>query len=483
MLFFNGIVHNSLLSQRHKPTCEWQFARHLDCLSEFGRDLHSDKGGTVTSRVFRVGLILICLTCMMACGSDDDSHMSPDPTPKEPTSSADVEFPQIIWPLDHPLHDKVYISNYVDLNSNENQTQDYNCGFQHTYDGHTGTDFALLNFRIMDQGIGIVAVADGVVTWTEDFNVDRNYWPPYEGSHNGVVVQYPDNSITAYAHMRQNSVAVNVGETVKAGDFLGFVGSSGSSPIPHLHLANRDKNNAVVDPYSGACRPGDSFWVDQTPYVGNELRVYDADVFLDFTLIGGHQFGEIRTFKDRPLAPAVYGIDQPRLGFWVQVQGDTGHQFTIDIKRPDGTTFIKEDVTLETKRRYGWYSFNWDFSTVSEVAFGSWTATISGGVDEYEMSFEVGSETEFGPRFYPLAGKSIKTDGSITQEELILHESSPEVTFELVNAPPGVSISGNIITFGSGQTERNHHFQVKAVDSKGRYDLMYYHLIDLSKPL
>ncbi len=326
-----------------------------------------------------MGFLMVCTWGIQACGSEDDHSVADTPITDDPSDLVEVEFPQLIWPLDHQLHDKVYISNYVDLDSDENQTRDYACAFQHTYDGHTGTDFALLNFRVMDQGVGVVAVAPSVVTWTEDFNYDRNYWQPFQGSHNGVVVEYPDKSFTAYAHMRTHSIAVKVGETVEAGDFLGFVGSSGTTPIPHLHLANRDKNNQVVEAYTGACRQGDSFWTSQTAYVGNTLRIYDADVFLDFELIGGFQFGEIRTFKDRPLAPAVYGIDQPKLGLWVQVQGNSGQEFSIEVKKPDGAVFVKEDVSLETKRRYGWYGFNWGFDSVTSEDFGVWTINISGG--------------------------------------------------------------------------------------------------------
>lgn len=395
--------------------------------------------------------------------------------------ASDIVFPELIWPIDHALDDKVYISNYVDLDETQG-TSDYQCAPLHTYDGHTGLDIAALNFRLMDQGIGVIAAADGTVTWTEDFNFDRNYWPPYSGSHNGVVITYPDGAYTAYAHMRKHSIAVKVGEEVKAGDFLGYIGSSGTTPIPHLHFANRDKDNNVVDPFSGSCREGNSFWQDQPNYVANTLKIYDADVFTDNSLEGGFQFGEIKTFKDRPLTPAVYGIDQAELGFWLQLQGISSHQYTITIRKPDESIFLEETYSLETKRRYGWYAHHWDFASVSGQDLGTWTYTISGGVEDYSGSFDVGMKTEYGPRFYPLAGKSIKI-GSTSQDVLELHESSPPVTYELINAPAGTTVSGNTVIFGTGQSLRNHLFEVKATDEKGRSDMMYYHLVDLTKPL
>jgi murein DD-endopeptidase MepM/ murein hydrolase activator NlpD len=38
------------------------------------------------------------------------------------------------------------------------------------------------------------------------------------------------------AHLRQGSIAVAAGDTVKAGDILGQMGNSGNSSEPHLHL-------------------------------------------------------------------------------------------------------------------------------------------------------------------------------------------------------------------------------------------------------
>jgi murein DD-endopeptidase MepM/ murein hydrolase activator NlpD len=39
-----------------------------------------------------------------------------------------------------------------------------------------------------------------------------------------------------YAHMKPGSVQVKVGQRVKTGDLLGYVGNTGSSTEPHLHM-------------------------------------------------------------------------------------------------------------------------------------------------------------------------------------------------------------------------------------------------------
>ncbi len=50
------------------------------------------------------------------------------------------------------------------------------------------------------------------------------------------------------AHLRRGSVAVTEGQTIRAGDLLGEVGSSGNSTEPHLHLhAERDGQGLDLD--------------------------------------------------------------------------------------------------------------------------------------------------------------------------------------------------------------------------------------------
>jgi len=45
-----------------------------------------------------------------------------------------------------------------------------------------------------------------------------------------------DDLLVALAHMQPNSVSVSVNQEVTAGDFLGLVGNSGNTSLPHLHI-------------------------------------------------------------------------------------------------------------------------------------------------------------------------------------------------------------------------------------------------------
>ena len=103
---------------------------------------------------------------------------------------------------------------------------------------HRGTDFT--------PGIGapIGAIADGVVSLKK---VDA--W----GLGNHVFIDHVINGekvTSVYAHMLSGSSPLEVGSTVKAGDLVGLVGSTGASTGPHLHFEIRlngtDPINAVV---------------------------------------------------------------------------------------------------------------------------------------------------------------------------------------------------------------------------------------------
>ena len=55
-----------------------------------------------------------------------------------------------------------------------------------------------------------------------------------DGNH--VLLRHPGGELSLYSHLLKGSTAVREGEAVQTGQFLGKVGSSGSSWIPHLHF-------------------------------------------------------------------------------------------------------------------------------------------------------------------------------------------------------------------------------------------------------
>jgi len=96
---------------------------------------------------------------------------------------------------------------------------------------HKGVDFA------GTQGSDVVAVAAGVVTWAG----------PRSGYGKLIEINHGDGYTTRYAHNERTLVAV--GQTVKRGEPIALMGSTGHSTGPHVHFEVL-KNGRQVDPLS-----------------------------------------------------------------------------------------------------------------------------------------------------------------------------------------------------------------------------------------
>jgi murein DD-endopeptidase MepM/ murein hydrolase activator NlpD len=99
----------------------------------------------------------------------------------------------------------------------------------HTQRAHMGVDYAA------PTGTPVMSVADGVVLESG-----------YQGAFgNMVVVQHNAKQSTVYAHLSR--LQVKRGQTIKQGDIVGAIGTTGLSTGPHLHFEFRI-NGRHVDP-------------------------------------------------------------------------------------------------------------------------------------------------------------------------------------------------------------------------------------------
>jgi hypothetical protein len=62
---------------------------------------------------------------------------------------------------------------------------------------------------------------------------------------NVVVIDHGNGEFSYLAHLKKDSVAVNVGDTVETGDVIGLCGNSGNSSEAHLHFQVSDGDNPV----------------------------------------------------------------------------------------------------------------------------------------------------------------------------------------------------------------------------------------------
>ena len=99
-------------------------------------------------------------------------------------------------------------------------------------------------------GQPIRAIGDGVVVAVQDTMADNRQFDQGKLAEdrmvlfgNYVVVDHGGDEFGVYAHARQGSVAVKVGERVRRGQTLARIGASGSAFFPHLHFQLQDGPN------------------------------------------------------------------------------------------------------------------------------------------------------------------------------------------------------------------------------------------------
>ena len=96
---------------------------------------------------------------------------------------------------------------------------------------HTGVDYAA------PKGTQVMTIGDGVITSMK-----------YEGA-GGNTVRIRHNSVysTAYLHLSKYAKGLKVGQRVRQGDVIGYVGSTGRSTGPHLDFRVW-KNGSPINP-------------------------------------------------------------------------------------------------------------------------------------------------------------------------------------------------------------------------------------------
>jgi murein DD-endopeptidase MepM/ murein hydrolase activator NlpD len=86
----------------------------------------------------------------------------------------------------------------------------------------------------MAIGADVLAARGGTVLETKDDSPDNGQG---EGDHNYVFIQHEDGTVAFYAHLKRDSVVVEVGEWVEAGQRIAASGNSGlTGGRPHLHF-------------------------------------------------------------------------------------------------------------------------------------------------------------------------------------------------------------------------------------------------------
>ena len=227
------------------------------------------------------------------------------------------------WPLSGTNGRTWMVNNYVDLDPASSLLEDY-LGFTgslaRTYDGHRGIDIDISSFREMDSGTALVrAVAPGTVTFVREDQFDRN--TSCTGTWNAVRIEHANGYDTVYGHLKRNSVVVNEGDTVVAGQVIGVAGSSGCSTQPHLHLEVQDCSDVAVESFALG------MWAAPPAYNAT------SDV-MDVMLRKG-TFTSAQQIKDPVANPTLFAPGEG-LGIGLSMSGKGGDVVDVSLTAPNG---------------------------------------------------------------------------------------------------------------------------------------------------
>ncbi|MFL5327603.1 MAG: peptidoglycan DD-metalloendopeptidase family protein [Gemmataceae bacterium] len=364
-------------------------------------------------------------------------------TPVAPVGLPSGKF---IMPIGHVANQDWGIYNYADVNPATPTLADYGGGTW-TYDGHDAIDAGPWSFDKMDAGFPIVAAADGTVAQMADGNFDRENTGPNNPA-NFVLLSHANDWESLYYHLAANSITVKVGDTVKAGQVIGLMGSSGDSTGVHLHYTTRFHGAQVESGMFPA-----TYWASPLPYAG------DVPVFLfDAYYSNYNPGGDTREHVSRTTSFGT-GEDGARLLFFVAeiYNQKVTDNVTWKWYQPDGTLALSENYNTAP---------NYFHTTLKGIAEP--LSTFQGIVGTWEVAWEVnGVEYKRLPivinatgeasvrvtesakiiideRTTPLDCGSIASGGvAPTKTYTVNNHGGAPMTLSNLQLPPGFTLSGS----------------------------------------
>ncbi len=265
-------------------------------------------------------------------------------------------------------------SAFVDQDSAVGPILDWNCGAR-TYDQHHGTDIFTWPYGWLSMDLfrlQALAAAPGTILVRDDGNSDRSCVAG-GGNANLIVIQHADGSTAIYGHFKNGSVTPKqVGETVVTGEYLGIVGSSGSSTGPHLHFEVHDSGTypgPLLDPYDGLCETLtlESLWAQQPAYrqptINHASTGFAAPIIP--TCPGQETPNEKRLF-----------VNGDPIYFRAYVRDLTpAFLLAFVVRRPNGTTYQSTNYTATQEYNAAYVS--WSNPGFGGGAAGRWTFEVT----------------------------------------------------------------------------------------------------------
>jgi len=116
------------------------------------------------------------------------------------------------------------------------------CSYENTWHAPRGTGRLHLGVDIIaKEGNLLYAVADGTITKLYTVGTDKL-------AGNGIRLTTADGTYFFYGHMQKLADGISIGTKVKAGQVVGYVGKTGDTNTPHLHIEVHPLGGDAIDP-------------------------------------------------------------------------------------------------------------------------------------------------------------------------------------------------------------------------------------------
>jgi murein DD-endopeptidase MepM/ murein hydrolase activator NlpD len=267
--------------------------------------------------------------------------------------------PRLRVPVACEVGRSCFVQHYVDRDPGSG-SRDFRCGTL-TYDAHNGTDIRVPTLADQQQGVDVVAAADGEVLRVRDgapdVSVREQGRERVRGTEcgNAAIIAHPGGLETQYCHMAKGSVTVRPGDRVRAGQTIGRIGLSGETEFPHLHFTVR-RNGTVVDPFApeegGSCGAGAPLWDEAAA----KALTYAPGVVLNAGFAPGPvtmeaiESGAARRSGVTPAAPALVA--------YVRAIGlQAGDVQRLALTAPDGTVLAENKAPPLDHLKAQWMMF------------------------------------------------------------------------------------------------------------------------------
>ena len=134
----------------------------------------------------------------------------------------------------------------------------------------------------------VLAPADGTVEFVVDRISDNVVGEVNlkENWGNTVIIKHDEHLYTSLSHLKEGSIKVKEGDTIKEGAEIGRCGNSGRSPYPHLH-----------------------FQIQETPYIGSVTKEYP----ISYHILHHENSFDLKSFEVPGLGDQISNIERNEL--------------------------------------------------------------------------------------------------------------------------------------------------------------------------